>query len=273
MKKSELYEQIEAYLNDTLPPDQRMEWEQRMAEDPALRQEVALHQQLKEDFDPGRIALRAKLRDIMQESLPSNSQSKSDKKWHWWIWLGSLLSTALILFAVWMVWAKEKPASTEPESAPIETPKIYPDTISETPKKPAPIAKADPAHFKPNPSLEAFVNSQVRSESIAIKVSRPINGMTFIPDKKGKISVPFTGIISWPEDHQATEFVLSFFNNQTTSQTVLQVPISGQKEGLDKLKFDFQQPLKLPFGRYYFTIEAADMGEILFAGMFLIVPE
>jgi len=268
MKQSELYEQIEAYLNHTLSPGQRQEWEQRMTEDPALSQEVALHRSLKGDFDPGRIALRANLRDIMQEPLPSNAQSKFDKKWYWWISLGCL-SAVLILYAVWMVWEKEKPASPEPEAVPIEMPKVYPDTI-QTPKKAAPIAKADPARFKPNPSLEAFVNSKVRSESIAVKMSRPINGQRVRTNEKSTVQIRFTGTILNLEDQASRKFMLTFFDNKNANKPVLELLLPVKKDSKNGLMFDFKPQLKLGPGLYYFTIEAVDQGEILYAGKFLV---
>lgn len=267
MKKDELYEQIEAYLNHTLPPESMRDWEKRLAEDPDLRHSVELHRHLQTDFNAGRLQLRANLRDLLNEPLPPDSPSASGGKRRWGIWLSIL---GLTLIALWIVWNLKKPAPVAPAPAPIQAPLVIPDSTPAPPKETRPIAVADPARFKPNPGMEAFIKSNVRSESLQINMSRPALGIRLIPNEKGAVSLSFTGTAEWRDDSSPTELVLSFFDNRNTNQPLMAVPIRLQKDALNSLKFDLQQSLKFPPGLYYFTLEEVDKGEVLYAGKFLI---
>ena len=267
MKQQELYEQIEAYLNNALPPEQMQAWEQRLAEDASLRQEVALHQQLQKDYDTGRLQLRANLRDIMQEPLPPDLPSASGGRYRWARWLGIV---GLVVIFIWYILQWQEPVRIAPVPVPIDVPPAPPDSLPASPKEPQPIAMTDLARFKPNPGMEAFVKGTVRSESLEIKLSHPANGARFVPDAKGVVTVRFKGSVSMEEGQQLTKFVLSFFDNQNSNKPLLDVPVSMQKDTSDLLIFDVQQRLKFPLGLYYFTLEEADKGEVLYAGKFLI---
>ena len=118
--------------------------------------------------------------------------------------------------------------------------------------------------------MEAFVKGTVRGESLEIKLSHPANGTRFVPDAKGVVTVRFKGSVSMEEGQPLTKFVLSFFDNQNSNKPLLDVPVSMQKDTSDLLIFDVQQRLKFPPGLYYFTLEEADKGEVLYAGKFLI---
>ncbi len=270
MTKNELQEQIEAWLNHTMDPETLQAWEQRMAEDHALRQEIALHQQIQKDFDAGRLHLRANLRNIMNEPLPVEAVSKPGKGR---TWLAGLLLLCIVLGVIWSIskWGQsvQTPSPDAPATPPVASP--APDTLVEAPKQKEPIAMLDPARFKVNPSMEALVNSKVRSESMEVKMSRPANGVQLVSDEKGMCQLRFTGTILMQSDPAPTAFVLSFFNNVNASKPVLETPVLVEKEGDNALKFDFQQRLKLQAGLYYFTIEAVEGGEILYAGKCSIV--
>ena len=272
MKKSELYEQIEAYLNNTLPPDQRLAWEQRMAEDASLREQVELHRRLHKDYDTGRMQLRATLHDILYESLPPDSPSTSGGKRHWRLWFGLLV---LILVAIWWgfgLWKKSEPVAPA-VPLPVEAPLPKSDTMPAPIKHEEPIAMADPARYQPNPGMEAFVNSHLRSESITIKMRRPANGIRLMPNEKGLVSIRIAGDANWGEDLEPSPLILSFFDNRDTNRPLAEMPIVGNKTSANSLDFDVSKRLKLQPGLYYFTIEAGDKGEILYAGKFLVGQE
>lgn len=271
MTKNELQEQIEAWLNHTMDPETLQAWEQRMAENPALREEIALHQQVQQDFDAGRLHLRANLRNILNEPLQVEEASKSRKGRPW---LPGLLLLCIITGVVWSIWQWGQPTPmvlpAAPATPPVASP--APDTNFAAPEPEKPIAKLDPARFKVNPSMEALVNSKVRSESMEVKMRRPANGVRLVPDERGISRLRFTGTILIQSDPAPTAFVLSFFNNVNTGKSVLEVPFLVKKEGNSDLKFDFQQALKLQSGLYYYTIEALEEGEVLYAGKCSIVP-
>lgn len=271
MKQNELQEQIEAWLNHTMDPETRQAWEQRLADDSALRQEIALHQQMQQDFDAGRLHLRANLRNILNEPLTSEAEAKSDKRRRW---LPVLLLLGIVVGTIWVIWHWGRaPQAATPTV--LEGPQLRPpaaDTVLVAPKQERPIAMLDPARFKPNPSMEALVKSKMRSESIEVKLIRPVNGTRLVPDEKGKTKMRFTGNILMQTEAAPPEFVLSFFDNTNTSKPVLETPVSVKNEGENDLKFDFQQGMSLLPGLYYFTLESLDEGEVLYAGKFSIVP-
>ena len=270
MKKEALYEQIEAYLNDTLSAEERQALEQRMADDPDLRQEVALHQHLQKDFDAGRKNLREGLRKVMEEPLPADQSAKTYRKSLWLLGIG-LAGLILVWFAVNFWGAAETPPHQDPAPTPIQTPQIEQDTKLPAPNPP--IAQIDPARYKPNASMEAFVNSKVRSESIAVQLSRPIHDARVFTDQKSSFRLRFTGTILIQEAQVEKAFTLAFFDNQNTNKPVFEIPLAGQKTAQNGLEFDFQAPLKLQPGLYYFTIEAVDEGEVLYAGRFRVFTQ
>lgn len=276
MEQQDLHEQIEAYLSGTLPPEERQAWQRRLSEDAELRREVELHRQLQQDYDGGRLQLRANLREIMNEPLPPDTPpvSGGNRRWGWWTGLiGCLLVAALA------VWFFQKTAPAVPETPPAETPVAPPASAPEkapsvpdsaVPKPARPIAAADPARFKPNPGMEAFVNGGVRSSGIEINITRPANGKRFMPDEKGAFTVRFSGTGNWPADKRPKGFSLLFFDNLDANRPLLTVPIQAQKDIVESLTFDMRQPLKFPPGLYYFTVEENDLGEILYAGKFFV---
>jgi hypothetical protein len=276
MKDRELQEQIEGYLNNTLPSDQMQAWGKRLAEDAELRRQVELHRQLHQDYDSGRLQLRANLRAVMEEPLPPELPGASSNKLRRLLWPGLILGVILAVLGV-LYWLR--PSLAGPESPPAKrqiTPPVLkqediPPARQVAPPEPAsPIAMSDRARFVPNPGMEAFVRGGVRSESIKIRVKSPANGMQFKPDKKGAVYLYFKGDIDWPDDQQPSGFILSFFDNRNANKPLVQTPLRPGKDMVGSMSFKQQQELELATGLYYFTIEEQDKGEVLYAGKFLV---
>ena len=270
MKQRELIEQIEAYLNNELTPELRTAWEQRLAEDASLRREQELQRQMHHDFDAGRLNLRANLRAIMEEEPPSENAGK-----RWW-WIGLL---GFVLIAGFVVWQWQPFARVTQETAPVETPVKTPDQKPLTPplEKPdslniaRPMAMSDPARFVPNPGMEAFVASGLRSgPQIQVKMSFPENGMRFMPYNKGVVKLRFTGLATWQEDQKPTGFVLTFFDNRNANKPLLELPVPVQDASAGNLKIDMLRRLEFVPGLYYFTLEESGEGEVLYAGKFFV---
>lgn len=267
MKPIDFYEQIEAFLNQTLSAEEMAAFQERLDQDPALRQELALHRQIQQDYDAGRLQLRANLQAIMQEPLPPDTTAD---KWRWARWLG-LLSLALLLgFGVWR-WQMPvdvAPAFNPETKQPAEPPAALPPVIDTMPKAPRAMAMGDPARFKPNPGMEAFVNSSLRSESVLVKMTRPRPGAQVMPNANETFNLRFTGSIQLPDDQQNPALVLAIFDNRDANKPLLSIPLKTQKSDAGKWSFDRRQDLKYPMGLYYFTLE--NDGEVLYAGKILL---
>jgi anti-sigma factor RsiW len=275
-ERDELFERIEAYLNDTLGPDQRRAFEQQLSTDAALRREVELHRRLQSDYDPGRLELRAALRTVMEEPLPPDPPGPSARGAGWGRWLALL---GLITLIAWSVWQWRRPAPEPPAATPTQTPAASrPDSLPiATPARPEkspapsqPIARADPARLEPNASLEAFVGAGLRSESAEVRMTRPANGLRVLPDANGGFSLRFSGTITLREDRAPAGFVLSFFDNRDANRPRLAVPLPTEPAAKGIQRFDLRQRLSFEPGLYYFTVEEKDVGEILYAGKFLV---
>ncbi len=139
MEKTDLYELIESYLENTLTDAKQQEVEQRMAIDDAFRKEVELHRALQEDYaDPDRWHLRSALSEIMEQPLPSDESvtstlhrnTGSRRKW-WtetltgyliptgsWKWAMAIIVAILVIVGFWFF---NRPTATQ---LPKETPMV-----------------------------------------------------------------------------------------------------------------------------------------------------
>ncbi|MEO6758246.1 MAG: hypothetical protein ABIO24_02250, partial [Saprospiraceae bacterium] len=239
MQKQELIEQIEAYLSGKLSPEEQSAWEQRLADEPELRKTVEFHRNLLQDYDAGRLQLRANMLAVMREPLPPEPAPGAANKWRWGLWIG-LFAAGILL--VWRFWPAQNTAPILPEALPRELP--GPSAAPEPKPTPAPIAQADPARFAANPGLEALVKSSIRGESIAVQWEQPVNGRRFIPDKKGAVLVRFQGRLQWPGDRKPAGFSLLVFGNKNTNTPLHQVPLNLPADA-QRLDFDLRQRLKL----------------------------
>lgn len=161
MEKKDLYDLIEAYLDDALPDAKRREVEQRMEQDEDFRQEVELHRDLQEAYaDPGRWHLRTVLQAVMEEPLPDAEPPKkkirTTGQWRWWLALPAAL---LIGVAIWYFYrpgqyanhidsAEKSPAATKPAAPP----SINGQEVPPTPASTLPVLRpktSDPAGKSP----------------------------------------------------------------------------------------------------------------------------
>jgi len=268
MQKQALQEIIEQYLDDALSPGERQAFEKRLKEDPALRQELELQRQLQHDFDGERLQLRANLQKIMAAPLQPRSAVP------WWLWLLGLFG---ILMLGWNFWPRQAPIHVEPTALPpADAPKaptrapVPPIPNPESQPDYRPMAMNDPADFKPNPGMEAFVNSNIRSEVIDVKLSSPRNGLEIKPDKKGLSNIRFAGIAIAQSGMQPKGFIISFFDNRDANNPLFAMPLPVQDVVEGRLEFDLWQQLQFKPGLYYFTVEAEDAGALLYAGKFFV---
>lgn len=274
-----LEELITEYLSDTLDPDARLHFEQRIAADPELAARVALELDLANALGANspENQLRANLRHISDkydsvESLDPISDSASNGSTRsWWILAAALLLCGALLF--WSLYQREKeaiPLSRQPNlelpnTAPTEAaPKINEAEKPKTPNKNQPVAAA----FKPISQLESFIGSQVRSGSFRFRVEEPASGMT-LPLHSGQALFRLSGRIEGAVPTVSMFNVLIFSNNLPRFESMRPVesqPLVPNPGG----EFLFQKNLELLPGLYYLLIEERSSGEWLFVDKFLV---
>lgn len=109
---------IEAYLDNTLPEEKRKEVEQRIEADKAFRQEVKLHQHLREQLsDPDRWKIFAALEEASKDPSPLSEEPTRpkfiNKKNIHWLLIGLIAVLAVIGFFTWQ-WLNPNPSEQEP---------------------------------------------------------------------------------------------------------------------------------------------------------------
>jgi hypothetical protein len=166
MDPSSWYDQIEAYLAGTLPLPERELLEQRLAADPALAAELALHRRLQRELSDGaKIDFRQKLEAVAAD-LPVPKAGRR--------WLLGLAALLLLVVAVWW-WSSRPPAPQEvapvpapgrpdsinPPQQPLATfPQTSTPPNSPTPAPPKPSQLSNPA-FTAHPGLERQTASEL----------------------------------------------------------------------------------------------------------------
>lgn len=274
------YERIQAWLDGDLPEDKRQAFEQQMETDEAFRREVKLHRQMQQTFsDPGLWRLQNTLTDMMKKPYPANEPVGvlPENPTRRWLFAGLLLVFAAVIgLAVWQ-WNKPAAVPLSPdidnEHIPPTEPQapIKPVAKNQTPtvKKPTenrPVAQINPSDFKPNEAMEKLVNGNFMGEGLTVKIGSPLPDADFVLNKKGDALVRFAGVI----EDESLALRLSIFNNRESRESLLSIPFQPQKDAAGKHAFDFQQPLHLPPGLYYFLIEEKKSGALLSVGRFTI---
>ncbi len=290
MDDQDLTRYIEDYMNDVLSADKRIEFEHRLETDKAFQQEVRLHKLLKGHLsDPGRWKHYDALATVSKDPFPPGDETLTNQslklKHRGWKWLGLIASLMVVGVFVWQFnkptdeLPSQPPVEKQPTQLPVPPPIKGSEPVQQgTPSKPKPpgqklpanipIAEADPANFEPNASMEVFVNGGLKSEGLNLKITRPLNGTEFTPDKNGTTTVRFTGTIGDAPKNEPTAFVLLIFNNHDINKPLNTIPLLLQKDASGKSFFDLRQPLNLRQGLYYFTIEQE--GRMAYTGKFMI---
>jgi len=89
---------LDDYLNGQLPPQEREQFEQQLAQDPALRAELALWQEIREAVsDPGILSLRANVR----QSLAQQPRSSARRAVLWASAAAVLFLLSAVLYRYW----------------------------------------------------------------------------------------------------------------------------------------------------------------------------
>lgn len=283
MKKNEIYELIESYLDGSLSIEQQQKVEQRMAADSAFREEVELHRSLQEDYkDPARWRLREVLTEVMQEPLVEQPQPVSTRRNFWW-WI---IVPALLLL-VGGIWYFTKPGLTPTTLPPSENNSTSPENDQpalpadksaddntatqpiQQPQNSASIAQADPTNFKESPAMEAFMDIRGGAD-ISLQITSPKNGTVFQTGSTGQTRLHFSGSLTELSPNDITVLDLLLFDNKNADKPLLTLTLKSTADANGNAGFDLRRMVNFSRGLYYFRIEERESGDMLWIGKFTI---
>ncbi len=274
MEKQNNNDLIEAYLDGSLPADEKKSVEDRLAADAVFRAEVNLHRQLQEEFaDPRKLQLRDTMRDILRESPPPPEVAAPNP-------LKIAAIVLLLLLSAWAIWRLAFPV---PENAPmlpptqqeLLTPPNIPLQNTDSPPQtpPEPIAMADRSAFKSNPAFEARLgNGGVRStDGQVVAMQSPAPGADF-KAVQGIVTISFKGTVLADDDPSANPIKIHIYASKSTDTPLVQwLPdISNRQEAAEKWSFSSKKALRLAPGLYYFTLERQADADLIFVGKFTV---
>ncbi|MBC7774159.1 MAG: hypothetical protein H7246_01870 [Phycisphaerae bacterium] len=272
-------ERIEQYLRGTLPPEEQLEMEARLATDSSFRAEVELHRQLHEEFaDPKKLQLRDLLTDVLKNPPPP-----SPANYGWLKWPGILFGLLLLGGLGWY-WLAPDPESAQPatqeeiKSIPPAKEPIATQEKDNTPTEPIektpehPIAHADPAAYTPNRDFENRLGSMIRSSNGTAEMSSPAMGASFKAEN-GVVKINFRGTAPADADTARFPLALKIYDNRASSgKSLLRLLpiISNRNASNGTWAFSSAQRLRLRPGLYYFTLERQLDEDLIFVGKFRV---
>ncbi|MEQ1746557.1 MAG: hypothetical protein ABMA02_14090 [Saprospiraceae bacterium] len=271
-------EQIEAYLNGTLEGDARAAFELAMQHDPELAAEARLYRDMATALNPTPTedALRANLKRLGRQHAPSEPIASRRIALWWWL-AGALAVLGLI---GWLVWRMPAPVPADHRKTPADQP------VAQTPlpsKPPADAGKKTPppahppkareprllaADFRPNPRLEAMINTQFRGDKYQFQINRPAPG-TNLSRKQKQVAFRLEGTVETDVREISAPFRVLVFSNLLEDYEQFR-PAYAARLSFEKtdhvFSFRLDERLALAPGLYYFLIEDEDSGMVFHAG-------
>lgn len=292
MKKEQLYDLIERYIDNSLSDAERQEVERRIATDADFRAELELQRAMQQHLgDPSEVNLRLALDEVLS-TPPANDSGPTDNTAAPRV-LGRLLWAGLLALAVvagvilWRPWNTGSNHDTlPPQQQPIQSPD--PKT-SPAPPAPAPaqdhnpqkepIAMANPADFEPNSALEARIGNVRGDDGVELSLKITSSGEEF-RSRKGQITLPVTGELR--VDGAAPDQPIHLFiysnrpNDYENKHALFDLPLSLDQTGEGQFRIEVRQTLRLRPGLYYAVagqLRTSDAGggyRTLWVGKFVV---
>ncbi len=124
MDETEKYERIERYLTGRMVASERQAFEEKLAKDPQLREEVSLHKELEEAVVEPEIA---EFETALDKAMEDHRDNPARRRWP-----AILLAVILLLSLLWLGsrWLKNrKPAPAQIYAEYVDLPEALPDAI------------------------------------------------------------------------------------------------------------------------------------------------
>lgn len=285
MDKHRKHNLINAYLNNSLTPEETKEFEALLQADVNLQLDVEIYRDIKEAFankDDYKAWLN--LQEVMQNPVPLtvtfSNRLFNFLKTYW----APLAILALISFFTVIFWPfseikceKQKeenflPVNTDSgyASMQIETTKSRLLSTDERVNKKPEYYHSGP-DFVENTSFEALVLGKIMGSNEIIKVKSPLNGSNWIADKNGFSKIGFSFKLDSTIIYKSRSYEISIFNNKDNKNAMYIFSGSIDKTTDSDLSdyIENVQTLKLQPGLYYFLINLENL-ETFYVGKFVV---
>lgn len=270
MENGNLYDLIERYLDDNLSETERISVESRLVDDPEFREEVALHKALHRHLsDSGELRLRSVLTQVLTRPV-ADRRSPAPPRKRWLIALGIVLLVMSALIA--LLWTRQADTFRAPRPV-MPQEGVNPDIKPEQNQAPAPvppnngraplhqrpIAKADTADFKINPSLEARLGNY-RGVNDALPYLSVTGFSSKLPmtSKDKQSGFYFQGLLDADTLQVRQPFWLFIYSNRPADwkekASLYAFPLQLQPAGPDQYKIDLKQKIFVGPGLYYLVV-------------------
>jgi len=283
----DIYDKIQRYLDGEMKGEERSSFEQEMAADEALAQEVALHADMQELLaDSPENELRHSLQVLGQQAT-----TKSRGGFNRLLWL---LLPILLLTGWWFLSEEETNKGNPPEDT-VQKPtglneqdattEEVDDVVAPVEEKPLPKQKEKrtvpdkkdasrknakesgpiAANFVPNPALEFMIGNNLRADDFQWAETRPQQDVT-LSTTDASLDFQFAGRLIAESDISGLELKLHLFSNDPaafdTFSPLYSFDLTLQEDAESNYVIDFQKSIPLKQGLYYYLIEDYETEQI-----------
>jgi hypothetical protein len=299
----EIYRNIQRYLDDRLGPEEREAFEREMKANAELAREVELNREMKTFLaDTPENELRRNLQLLGEQA----EEPKTRPSAGWWRWLVFLLP--LVLVSWWLLRDSrensrvesvipkeetsapalnqdrgvtpppEKTDTKQEDAKTIPAPEIQRSEETGTPpEKSTQAADRDrspiAANTEPIPALELLIDNNVRSTDFQWVDTNPPPDVS-LPSPGAAFNFRFSGALTSEANLPEKEFQLHLFSNDPDAFAVFNplssFPLTFEETAERTFKVDFQKPLTLRAGLYYYLIEDTATEKIYWVGKFMV---
>ncbi len=286
MSKEELYDHIERYLADAMDSSERSTFEARIAAEPTLASEVALHKRMQAELgDPVKRDLREKLEKLSiaytadekpEEGAKVVTMARS--------WKRVLSIAAAVLIGGLLIWlltqGPDKPQEIvqdpdppkqeeeiQPQTPPIapqeeriaqEDPPKEQDPVTPNVKPPQETPQAPDnnqlALLEPNPVFEASIGKGNLNPRFEFTVESPDPNAT-LTASTGNVDLAVNGMVETPFKAEEFSVSLLLFDNQAAAMTdataIQQFAVSLEKETVE------QDIAFMDWNRFFFDLNTS----------------
>ena len=284
----ELENSIKQYLENKMPEGERLAFEQKMAMDEQLKEEVAFQKEMYSFFDQReevnalKKVLQESENDFFNEDIPKTKKNKTNRLI--WIFPIGILLLAMYYFISTNnhqrldneeTSSEEYLETKDNEEDSLDTKIELPndgteevDIEEEKEELPPDLQNqpiADAGSYNPNPALEALLTTSFRADQV-VEISSPGKGQTF-KLKRRKILFSLNGTTN-----KENKLQLVMYDNNPRSfdedYKALALVLSPSKVSDEEYSFSTKANIPLKKGLYYFVITNPETDDLLYVSKF-----